>query len=98
MPNCEMLFTKRISNLVLKGTSAEMGFEPRLETFYRSTLTDSKRNIVPDPGSCGSKGAITECKGKLFAHIHKQGNLLKEICDGQLAMQTRAQENEASRR
>ena len=47
MPNCEILFTKRIPNLALKGSSKEMGFEPRLETFYSSTLTNSKREIVP---------------------------------------------------
>ena len=59
--HCEMLFTKRIPNLALKSSSEEMGFEPRLKTFYSSTLTDSKRRIIPDPGSRGSKGAIPEC-------------------------------------
>ena len=60
MPNCEMLFTKHIPNLALKGSSEEMGFEPILKTLYCSTLTDSKRKIVPDPGSSRSKGAITK--------------------------------------
>ena len=53
MPNCEILFTKHIPNLALKGSSEEMGFEPRLETFYRSTLTNSKRKIVPHPRITG---------------------------------------------
>ena len=58
--HCEMLFTKRIPNLALEGSSEEMGFEPRFKTFYSSTLTDSKREIIADHGSRGNKGAIPE--------------------------------------